>query len=79
MGIQNYMDQIGWGPFVQVDHIFGDDLSMGTEFFWNHLSRGTNFMGIFRQRRQEVRDWKSEDQIGSGPNALQPKIRLELI
>ena len=61
MGIQNYEDQIGWGPFVQ-----------GIEFDGDHLSMGMNFMGMVCPGGQEVGDQKSRDQIGLGPNALQP-------
>ena len=62
MGIQKYGDQI-----------FGDHLSMGTEFDGDRLSRGINFMGIVCPGGQEVGDRKSGDQMGSGPNASQPK------
>ena len=40
------MDQIGWGPFFQDDQIFGNQLSMGTEFDGDRLSSGIYFMGI---------------------------------
>ena len=72
MGIWKYGDQIGWGPFVQGDQILGDHLSMGTEFGGDRLSRGINFMGIVCPGGQEVGDRKSGDQMGWGPNALQP-------
>ena len=55
---------IFWGPFVQGDHLF-----MGTKFVWDHLSKGINFMGIICPGGQEV-----EDQMGMGPNALQPNF-----
>ena len=45
VGIWNYGDQIGWGPFVQGDQIFGDHLSMGTKFDGDRLSRGTGSGG----------------------------------
>ena len=56
VGIQKSGDQIGWGPFVQEDQLFGDHMSMGTEFdgdrlptgdqfYGDGLSRGINFMG----------------------------------
>ena len=73
MGIWIYGDQIGWGPFIQGDQIFGDHLYMETEFDGDRLSRGINFMGIVCPGRQEVGDQKSGDQMGSGPNASQPK------
>ena len=44
--------------------IFGDHLSMGTEFVGDHLSRGINFMGIVCPGGQKVGDWKSGDQMG---------------
>ena len=72
MGIKKYGDQIGWGPFVQGGQILGDHLSMGTEFDRDHLSRGINLMGIVCPEGQEVGDRKFGDQMGSGPNALQP-------
>ena len=55
------------GPFVQGDQILGDHLSMGTEFVGDHLCRGINFMGIVCPGGLEVGDWKSGDQMGSGP------------
>ena len=55
VGIQKNRDQIGWGPFVQGDQIFVDHLSRGTEFDWDRLSRGINFMGIVCPGGQEVR------------------------
>jgi hypothetical protein len=64
---QKYGDQIGWGPFVQRDQIFGNHLPMGTEFDGDHLSSEINFMGIVVQK-----DRKFRDQMGLGPNALQP-------
>ena len=51
VGIHKYEDQIGWGPFVQGDQLFG-----------NHFSTVTEFDG----------DCLSGDQMGLGPNALQP-------
>ena len=54
------------------DQIFGDHLSMGTEFDGDRLSRGINFMGIICPGGQEVEDWKSGDQMGLGPNVSQP-------
>ena len=45
---------------------------MGTEFDGDHLSRGINFMGIVCPGGQEIGDWKSVDQMGSGPNASKP-------
>ena len=74
MGIWKYGDQIGWGPFVQGDHIFGDHLSMGSELDGDRLSRGINFMG--NPGGQEVGDRKSGDQMGSRPNASQTKCLL---
>ena len=78
MGIQKYGDQIGWGPFVQGDQIFGDHLTRGTIFLgticpWgpkfdgDRLSSGINFMGIICPGGQEV-----GDQMSLEPNALQP-------
>ena len=49
---------------------------MGTEFDGDHLSRGINLMGIVCPGGQEVGDLKSGDQMGSGPNALQPSVYL---
>ena len=46
MGIRKYRYQIGLGPFVQEDQIFGDHLFWETEFDGDPLSRGINFMGI---------------------------------
>ena len=76
-------DQIGWGPFVHGDQIFGDHLSMGTNFdgdrlsrgtklVGDHLSLGTEFFGTICPWGQEVGDRKSGDQMGSGPNESQP-------
>ena len=45
VGIWKYRDQIGWGPFVQGDQIFGDHLSRGTKFDGDRLSRGTKLVG----------------------------------
>ena len=45
---------------------------MGTEFVGDHLSSRIDFMGIVCPRGQEVGDQKSGDQMGSGPNDLQP-------
>ena len=64
-------DQIGWGPFVQGDQIFGDHLSMGTKFD-DCLSRGINFKGIICPGGREAGDQKFGDQMGSVPNASQP-------
>ena len=61
VGIQNYRDRIGWGPFIQGDQIFGDQMSMGIVLI-GIVCRGVN----------EVGDWKSGDQLGSGPNESQP-------
>ena len=61
VGILIYGDQIGWGQFVQWDQIFGDCLSMGTEFDRDHLSRGINLMGIVCPGGQKVGDQKSGD------------------
>ena len=60
------------GPFVQEDQILWDHLSMGAKFVGDHLSRGIDLMGIVCPGGQEVGDQKSGDQMGSGPNALQP-------
>ena len=77
VGIRKYMDQIGWGPFVQGDQIFWDHLSMGTEFDGDRLSsvQGDQFYGNCLFRGQEVEEWTFRDQIGSGPNASQPSIQ----
>ena len=75
MGILKYGDQISWGPFVLVDQIFGDHLSMGTNYDWDrlsrgtkldgdHLSMGTEFVGTICPWGQEVGDRKSGDQMG---------------
>ena len=42
-GDLEYGDQIGLGPFVQGNQIFGDHLSSGTEFDGDSLSRWINF------------------------------------
>ena len=55
-----------------VDQIFGEHLSMGTEFDEDHLSRGINFMGIVCPGGQEVGDRKFGDLMGSRPNGSQP-------
>ena len=47
---------------------------MGTKLVGDHLSRGINFMGIVCPGGQKVGDQKSGDQMGSGPNASQPKF-----
>ena len=52
---------------------FGDHLSMEMEFVGDHLSRGIDFMGIICPGGQKVQDRKSMDQMGSEPNASQPK------
>ena len=52
---------------------------MGTEFDGDHLSRGVNFIGIICPGGQEVGDWKSGDQMGSGPNASQPTFTMQQI
>ena len=72
MDIWKYGDKIGWGPFVQEVQIFGDHLSMGTEFDGDCLSRGINFMVTICPGGQEVGDQKSGNQMGSGPNVSQP-------
>ena len=46
---------------------------METKFEGDRLSKGINFMGIICTGGQEVGDRKSGDQMGSGPNASQPK------
>ena len=56
--------------------LVGDHLSMGTEFDGDCLSKGINFMGIIYPGGQEVGDQKSGDQMGSGPNVLQPIIHI---
>ena len=45
LGTKLVRDQIGWGPFVHGDQIFGDHLSRGTELVGDRLSRGTNQLG----------------------------------
>ena len=72
MGIQNTRDQIGWGPFAQADHIFGDPLSIRNELVGDYLSRGANFMGTVCPGGQKVGDRKSGDEMGSRPNTSQP-------
>ena len=51
----------------------GDYLSMETRISGDRLFRRINFIGVVCLRGQEVGDLKSKDQIGLGPNALQPK------
>ena len=76
-------DQSGLGPFVNGDRIFGDHLSVGTNFdgdrlsrgtklVGDHLSLGTKFFGTICPWGQEVGDRKSGDQMGLGPNESQP-------
>ena len=60
---------------VQWDQIFGDHLTLGTKFDGDRLSRGINFMGTVCPGEQEVGDRKSRDQMGLGPNMLQPYSR----
>ena len=65
-----------FGPYGQmVPKNLRDHLSMGTQLVGDHLFRGINFMGIVCPGGQEVGDWKSEDQMGSGPNASQPILK----
>ena len=45
---------------------------MGTKFEGNCFFRGIDFMGIVCLGGQEVGDRKPGDQMGSGPNELQP-------
>ena len=70
--IWEFGDQIGWGSFVRGTKFDGDRLSRGTKFVGDHLSMGTEFLGTICPWRQEVGDQKSGDQMGSGPNELQP-------
>ena len=58
--------QIGWGPFVQGDQIFGIHLSRGTNWM------GTEFFGTICPWGQEVGEQKSGDQMDSRPNVSQP-------
>ena len=48
---------------------------LGTICPWGPNLMGTSCMGIWIvcPGGQEVGDWKSRDQMGSGPNASQPK------
>ena len=52
----------------------GDRLSRGTKLVGDHLSMGTKFLGTICPWGQKVGDRKSGDQMGSGPNELQPQI-----
>ena len=52
---------------------------MGTEFVGDHLSEGIDFMGIVCPGGQEVGDWKSGDQMGSGPNASKSILVLLMV
>ena len=63
--------QLNVGIWKYRDQIFVDHLSIGTKFDGDRLSRGVNFCGNVFPGGQQVGDWKSEDQIGSGPNASQ--------
>ena len=51
---------------------------MGTEFDGDRLSRGINFMGIICPGEQKEGDQKSRDQMGLGPNVLQPSGKVFL-
>ena len=56
VGIQNYGDWIGWGPFLQADKIFGTfcpwglnllgSFVQGDRFYGDGLSRGTGSEGL---------------------------------
>ena len=52
--------------------LVGDHFSMGTKLIGDHLSMGTEFLGTIYPWGQKVGDQKSGDQMGSGPNELQP-------
>ena len=67
VGIQQWGDQICWGPFDQEDQIFWDYLSMGTV-----CPVGPNWFGTICPRGQEVGDRKSGEQMSLGPNESQP-------
>ena len=64
--IWKYGDQIGWGPFVQGDQIFGDHLSMGTELVGAVCPEGPINWGPI------VGDQMSGDHMCLGPNVSQP-------
>ena len=68
--IWKYGDKIGWGPFVQEVQIFGDHLSMGTEFDGDCLSRGINFMVTICPGGSGGPEVRGSN--GSGPNVSQP-------
>ena len=52
--------------------MFEDHLSMGTNSIGTVCPGDQYFMKINCLGGQEVGDWKSGDQMGSGPNASQP-------
>ena len=60
------------GTIFPGNQIFGDHLSLATEFDGDRLSRGINFMGIVCPVGHKVGDRKSGDQMGLGPNASKP-------
>ena len=74
-------------PIVQGDRLWGSR-DTGTKLDGDYLSKGTKILGtvcpgkqIFRDHcpgGQEVGDHKSKDQMGSGPNASQPYIDVQL-
>ena len=75
-------DDLKMGTKLVGDHLsrgtklVGDRLYRGTKLFGDELSMGTEFFGTICSWGQEVGDRKSGDQMGSGPNELQPKVAL---
>ena len=69
-----------WSPYFQIitayphgqTEYFRDHLYRGTKLVGDYLSMGTEFLGTTCPWGQEVGDQKSGDQMGSGPNESQP-------
>ena len=69
-----------WSPYFQIitacppgqTEYSRYHLSMGTKLVGDHLSMATKFLGTICPWGQKVGDRKSGDQMGSGPNELQP-------
>ena len=54
--------------------LVGDHLSRGAKFWGTICPWGLNLMGTVCPGGQKVGNRKSGDQMGSGPNALQPCV-----
>ena len=55
----------------------GDCLSRGIKLVGDHLSMGTKFFVAICPWGQEMADWKSGDQMGSGPNESRPILKIQ--